>query len=46
MIEFFKLLKSKKKKIIAYPLHEPWLDLGEYKNFANHESLIKLEDIR
>tara|TARA_X000000950_G_scaffold289513_1_gene414553 strand:+ start:221 stop:1273 length:1053 start_codon:yes stop_codon:yes gene_type:complete len=46
MIEFFKILKSNKKKIIAYPLHEPWIDLGDFKNFTNSKSLIHFNKIR
>lgn len=28
MTNFLSILKKRKKKILAYPLHEPWLDVG------------------
>ena len=32
MTEFFKILNEKKKKIVVYPLHEPWIDIGNKSN--------------
>jgi NDP-sugar pyrophosphorylase family protein len=31
--EFFRLLKSKKKKILIYPTYEFWYDIGQKKNY-------------
>ena len=28
MPEIFENLKTAKQKIVAYPMHEPWLDVG------------------
>lgn len=32
MTDFFSKSKRKRKKILAYPLHEPWLDVGSPKD--------------
>ncbi len=36
MPDFFRLLIKKKQNVVAYPLHEKWLDLGDKKNIKNN----------
>ena len=35
--EFFRLLKSKKKKILIYPTYEFWYDIGQKKNYKKEK---------
>jgi NDP-sugar pyrophosphorylase family protein len=37
MTDFFSLMIAKSEKVVAYPLHEKWLDVGR------HEDLMKAE---
>lgn len=38
MTDFFLELKSKRKRVLAYPLHEPWLDVGRPNDLAQATS--------
>lgn len=38
MPALFQRLKEKSKRIVAYPMHEPWLDVGEPKNLKKARS--------
>ena len=36
----FERLKAKEKRTVAYPMHEPWLDVGRPKDLAKAQSTI------
>ena len=40
MPELFERLQSKARRIVAYPLHEPWLDVGRLKDFQMANNVI------
>jgi NDP-sugar pyrophosphorylase family protein len=34
MPTLFERLQSQKKRTVAYPMHEPWLDVGRVDDYA------------
>lgn len=45
MPDFFGLIKDRKKHVFVYPMHEPWLDIGNPRDFelANTRLLVNRE---
>ena len=41
MTEIIQLAKSKNKKIIIYPAHEFWMDIGTKKDYQKLKKLIR-----
>ncbi len=41
MPDFFVEMKKRKKRLLAYPLHEPWLDVGRPSDLFNAQKKIK-----
>ena len=39
MTDFFSLMIRQSKKIIAYPLHEEWVDVGRHEDLERAEKL-------
>jgi NDP-sugar pyrophosphorylase family protein len=39
MPDLFSLLKIRKKKLLAYPLHEPWLDVGRPADLSRAQKI-------
>jgi len=40
IIQLFKKIKQKKIKVLAYPLHEKWLDVGTPENYSSAEKFV------
>lgn len=40
MIELFKKIKQKRFKVVAYPIHERWIDIGTPENFFSAKKFI------
>lgn len=40
MIQLFKKIKQKKLKVLAYPIHEKWLDVGTPENYFSAEKFV------
>jgi dTDP-glucose pyrophosphorylase len=40
MIQLFKKIKQKKFKVLAYPIHERWIDIGTPENFFSAEKFV------
>ena len=36
-VSFFKLLKKKNKKILAFAVHESWADIGLKQDYLNYK---------
>jgi len=39
MPSLFEKLRSKNEKIVAYPMHEPWLDIGRADDLVKANSV-------
>ena len=41
MIQLFKTIKQKKLKVLAYPIHERWIDVGTPENYFSAKKIYK-----
>jgi NDP-sugar pyrophosphorylase family protein len=41
MMQLFEMIKQKKLKVFAYPIHERWIDVGTPENYFSAKEIYK-----